>query len=641
MFSRYRADVDGLRAVAIVLVVLYHCGVPGLRNGFIGVDIFFVISGFVITAGLLGEIDRTDTVAVVRFWMRRALRLMPAATVMVLAILVAAPFVMTALDYPAVVSDAWAAVTYRSNFHFAGDGAGYFDQTKSPLLHTWSLAVEEQFYLLWPVFFLAMQRLWPRSRRALALAITSLTLMSFFVLMQSGDHRSVFYSPLTRAWEFGAGALVALLPVSGRLGSRAVGTICAVGGVAAVSVSLAVTDPSRFPSELTAVPVLGTVAVIAAGATPHRLVGRILRRGTLVRLGQLSYSWYLWHWPVLVLATHRAGSISWRLRLLLGVAALIPAWLTYSLLENPIRHNTRLRSSSGRSAIAIATCAVVAAATLSVASAHSRAQLDDPLLSALHEAENDHEAFTTECASLDARVVVAACAHGSREGSRRVLVLGDSHALQWLPALDPAARDLGLQLTLSVLGACPVIDARAADETPGCERRRENIPALIDTLQPDLVILAHSLGYLGSLVEPDDDAPEVSQTHVWESALFDFATSMRQRATPLLVLLDNPRYDRDPIDCIARSRDPQACSLTRHRAAEIVSASHEAETKALRRAQHGRWMDPLPLVCDAQICPLMTDGGIVTYHDTHHLTTRFTASLSSALTEELDKSLTS
>jgi peptidoglycan/LPS O-acetylase OafA/YrhL len=633
--AHYRADVDGLRAVAILLVVLYHCRVPGFHNGFVGVDVFFVISGFVITAGLLGEIDRTDRVHVLRFWARRVLRLMPAATLMILVVLLVGQRVYSALESPRLTSDAFAATLYRANFHFAGDGSGYFDQVApSPLLHTWSLAVEEQFYLFWPVLLLVVQRLWPRSRRALLVGVAALTVGSFVVLVSSHDHQTVFYSPLARAWEFGAGALVALTPTVRRSATRAWAMLGA-GAVGVIASALILVDPARFPSAFTALPVVGTAVLISAGARSGASMARLLGTRGLVRLGRLSYAWYLWHWPVLVFATHRSATMSWPYRALIGVAALVPAWLTHVLIENPIRHNRRLRESGRRTVVGIVTCAAVAAATLSMASVYDHTRLDDPLLSALRRAQSDHESFTAECASVEAPVLLEGCSHGDQNARELVLVLGDSHALQWLPALDPAARDLGLRLTLSVLGSCPAIDVRSADETPGCDERRAQIPALIDTLRPDLVVLAHSQGYLDTLVAPGDGPADISRPALWQTALADFATSLKARDIPLLVMLDTPRYGRDPLECAARRRDPQACSLTRSEAESNVALSHDSEIAALERAGYGEWMNPLPLLCDGNYCPLVTDSGVVTYHDEHHLTSTYTTTLSPALTREL------
>ena len=640
-FSPYRADIDGLRAVAIVLVVLYHCGVPGFRNGFLGVDIFFAISGFVITAGLLGEIERTDRVDVLRFWVRRGQRLLPAMTLTVLVVLVVGHWRFTALEYPSFLSDVWATTLYRSNFHFAADATGYFDQVDpSPLLHTWSLAVEEQFYLLWPLVFLLGNRMRPGSRSAIQRIVVLLTIGSLALFLASSDHHTTFYSPFTRAWEFGAGALVALLPKSPLRRPSTIGTrLLAAGGIAMTGFALTIAKPAHFPSEMTALPIAGTAALIAACADQRRLVARTLGRPLPVWLGKLSYSWYLWHWPLLVFVARGHPSMSWTLRLLVGGASLIPAWLTYALLENPIRRSTRLRISTGRTAIAVATCVVIAAASISVATTYSNAQLQDPTISALRFAQSDYEPFTDECGSVDPGVVLEGCSYGDLQSRRRLLLLGDSHALHWMPALDQAARELGLRLTLSVLASCPVVDAVYTEETSRCEERRAGVPALIDSLQPDVVILAHSLGYIGSIIEPKASATALTQAQMWETALFDFARSMKARQIPLLVVLDNPRYDDDPLTCIARSRDSHACSLTRDQAEAIVSDSHKAETNALQRAQYGRSINTLPLLCNAQTCPLITDDGVVTLHDTHHLTESYAASLSTAFVIELERAL--
>lgn len=292
----YRPDIDGLRAVAILLVVLFHAGVSGFVGGFVGVDMFFVISGFVITAGLLREYETSGRVGLLAFWGRRGRRLLPVATVMIVAVVAAGAFVYSPLSLPRLVDEAWATTLYRSNFHFDARSTNYFDHSaaRSPLLHTWSLSVEERFYLLWPVVVLAASRLLP-GRRRLGVVFAALGSVSFVMAARASRP---FFSPSARAYEFAIGALVAIVaPVAQRQLQRAsvARTLCAAGIVMVTTGLVTVDAGTRFPSMQTNLPVLGTALAIAGGSRRADPVARVLSLRPLLTIGKLSYSWYLWH----------------------------------------------------------------------------------------------------------------------------------------------------------------------------------------------------------------------------------------------------------------------------------------------------------------------------------------------------------
>ena len=311
-----RADIQGLRAVAVGLVVAYHAKVAGIPGGYVGVDVFYVISGFLITGLLLREVDRTGTVRLAAFYARRARRLLPAATVVIIATLAAAFVFLPPLRLAVIGTDAAAAALYVSNLRFAFQATDYLaaDSAQSPFLHFWSLAVEEQFYLVWPGLILLVTRRGSPSggRRvlppALAIAIVFAASLAAAVYLTPRMSNWAFYASPPRAFEFAAGALVALaVPRLARLG-RAPATALTMLGVALVALAAVRFDETTaFPGVAALLPVIGATLFIIGGTGATGPLERVWAVPVISRLGVLSYSLYLWHWPMLVLPEAVAG----------------------------------------------------------------------------------------------------------------------------------------------------------------------------------------------------------------------------------------------------------------------------------------------------------------------------------------------
>jgi peptidoglycan/LPS O-acetylase OafA/YrhL len=346
---RFRPDVQGLRAVAILLVVLFHAGIPGISGGYVGVDVFFVISGFVITGLLLREREVGGRTSFLNFYSRRARRIIPAASVVIIVTVIATYHYLGSLTgHDTAIDGQWAAV-FLANFHFAASQTNYLASQRPPsaLQNYWSLAVEEQFYIVYPTVFLVVASLVTRISLRIRLAILLVAVIvasyAFSIVFTSANPSSAFFSPLTRAWELALGGLIAVGSDRLRGLPRSLAAFLSWLGLAAiVTASVALTSASEYPGALVAIPVVGAALVIAAGTSqPAWGVEYLLRQKPFQLLGLISYSLYLWHWPILIIATQNRGATNlpvWDNVVLLLVATLV-ATLTYRVIENPVRHS--------------------------------------------------------------------------------------------------------------------------------------------------------------------------------------------------------------------------------------------------------------------------------------------------------------
>lgn len=372
--DQFRPDIEGMRAIAVGLVLLYHGFHAPFTGGFVGVDVFFVISGFLITNLLLHEKARTGGISVSRFYARRVRRILPAATLVVLATVFASYRWLGFIAGNEIAEDAkWAAV-FTANIHFGLLGTDYLGSKlpPSPLQHMWSLGVEEQFYLVWPGLFLVLVLLVKGARQRNALAISLPVIigvsMAWSVIQTRSNATWAYFSPLTRAWELALGALVAVLAtVAARVRPSwliELLSLCGLGGI--IVSALVLNSSTHYPGSAVILPVVSTALLIAAGcANPRTLVGRALAIRPMQWIGARSYSLYLWHWPFLIIAAENVGHDLSAMQnaglLLLAVAATA---ITYRLVENPVR---RARVLATRTKLTLAIGVVLVIVTVGTA----------------------------------------------------------------------------------------------------------------------------------------------------------------------------------------------------------------------------------------------------------------------------------
>jgi peptidoglycan/LPS O-acetylase OafA/YrhL len=379
-----RLDIQGLRAIAVLTVVGFHAGLP-IPGGFVGVDVFFVISGFVITSMLRREWAATGRIRFVRFYLRRFRRLTPALAVMVAVTLAIAALIFSPLGPQQNTADtALGTMLLVANWVIASNTGDYFDAPAeaNPLLNTWSLSVEEQFYLVFPAILLVgwlLARRAERGSRAPIVIVSAVTAASFAsaclnaagVLGSETTFLVGFYGPLSRAWEFGVGAILALLPNTARIGSARLTATVALGGAATLLASLwIISSETRFPGPWTLLPVLGTLVLIAAGSRSRGVITRLLAARPMVKIGDWSYSLYLWHWPLIVFATLLWPETAWAPAAAAAVS-FAPAIASYNWVEEPMRR-VRERTRRGNLALvgAVALPPIALAVTVSLIATH-------------------------------------------------------------------------------------------------------------------------------------------------------------------------------------------------------------------------------------------------------------------------------
>lgn len=632
-----------------------------MPGGFVGVDVFFVISGFLISSLLYREFDTTGRLDVARFYARRVRRLMPAAVVTIIVTVIASWFLVRTLRRITILTDAAWTGAYLANYHFAQGQVGYFgNDTPSPLVHFWSLAVEEQFYVVWPVLLLLTFVLGRGRRAALAalLAIVlGLSLWASIRLTREGS-LNAYYSLGTRAWELAIGAATALLVRSSRRGpGPATATVAAVAGLGLVAWSaLRLSEDSSFPGWVAAVPTVGTAMVIWAGSHRRGLpVERAMAPRPIRYFGDISYSLYLWHWPVIVLlATRYAGGQPPAVaRIAAAAGAVVLGGLSYAFIEQPTARWRTDRRAGVVVASGLTVSALVVVGSLAVAAqiptsssvivtptatGHTTVRLVDgqvlvdpsgpaqvpPAIPAnvrpkLVDLQNDlAEVFTRGC--FDAKPLV--CEGGDPVGTKTILLLGDSQIGHWWPAFDLAGKERHWRIRVIGLNGCPLgeIDVRR----PRCLPWRGAALVAARETHPDLLVFAnHAQGYRALLV-----GGPASLGTLWAPAVADALASVH--APRVLYLGQFPQQQQVPATCLAdHPLDPGACATSI--GDSVLADVAAAQRQAARRS--GAWyLDPRDLVCTQRDCPVVVED-VIGYRDASHLTRTYARSLTPQIAE--------
>ena len=661
---RFRSDIEGLRAVSILLVVAYHYAPALMTGGYIGVDVFFVISGYLITLSLidLRNADRTSLDGLATFWARRARRLLPNALLVLAVFSVVAFALLPDVALRRLGDDVTWAAAYSINWLFVLRSADYLrwgETGSSALLNYWSLAVEEQFYLAWPILLFAAL---PRDggqpsrlhrARVLAAALAILSLVYCLWLAQEKLTLGFFSSP-ARAWELLTGAWLACHAQSAGSSSQPVGAWAGMardglGLTAIFGAACMFTNDSPHPGALTLVPVLGSALLIApspgAAASPLR---RWLGSAPMRYVGARSYSVYLWHWPVLVLGRlWLPGDEVWATMLLLGSSWLL-AEAAFRFVETPARIHWRC-AARARSVLllvlAASTSVALLGASLRYVAAYSvRARwwpasaVAAPGLPSLQQLREDLPVIYANGCHLGVEAVVPAvhCRFGAGATAPTILLFGDSHAAQWAPALELVAAAHGHGLLAWTKSGCPSADvsvwnAAARGLYRECDTWREAVFRQVDGLKPSLIIVSNLIDEATVVVERGSgtELHGPAAAAAFEAGLVRTLQRLRASGAQVVVIRDTPRPRRGVVACLYLKADPRQCERTR-----IESmASVPLDVRAAAAAGVPLW-DFADWICDAQRCPVVVpDKDLVVYRDDDHLTASFVRTLAPALAQ--------
>jgi peptidoglycan/LPS O-acetylase OafA/YrhL len=702
----FRPDLEGLRAVAVVLVLLYHAAVPGFAGGYVGVDVFFVLSGFLITGLLLREVRRTGTISLPAFYARRARRLLPASALVLLVTVAASAVMLPPLRVPDVTADAASAALYVSNIRFAFQATDYLQSelAPSPILHFWSLSVEEQFYLFWPAILLLVARGRGDPGRRVALVAGAISVASFLLaLWLTGANQPwAFFSLPTRAWELGLGAFLAIGATQmARLPERPAAAL-AWAGLALVALSgVVLSTATPFPGLAALLPTVGSALVIAGGfRQPAFAPGRWLAMAIPRFLGRISYSLYLWHWPLLVLpAAALGGALPWWARGALVALAIVLAAATQRWVEDPLRHGRRIGTVPRRNlamagglsvAVAVASLGIGARAVGDLQGAGSAdlaaaerelsellaglesarpadasptgsprpdasggadtapslpatadREVPERLVPSLAESRSDQaRPYDDGCHAMPLEVESPACEYGDVGADRTIVLFGDSHALAWFPAVERFAEAEGWRLVVLTKSACQSVDV---DQWYGRLNRVYDEclawrSGAFDRIDRERpdVVVLTNHRQFAPVDAAGARLAGAARVEAWRAGMARTIERLREAAGTVVVIADTPRSSVDPPECL--SAHPESILACSTSVAEAADAAWLAEERAAAARGGAAFVDPTTWVCPSEPCPPVL-GSFLLYRDPAHLTTAFSATLADRLGAELDRAV--
>ena len=694
MTRTFRPEIQLLRAIAVLTVVVYHLNPNWLPGGYVGVDVFFVISGYLITAHMLRELESTGTLSLTQFWAARIRRILPAALVTIAVTALAAIVLLPLTQLKPLATQALASVFYVQNFVLARESVDYLAEGSipTPFQHFWSLSVEEQFYLVWPLLALGamlLARLLHRKGarllggfeantvfRWVVFAVFGILVAVSFVystqLVGAQDPRAYFLTA-ARVWELGIGGLLAVVLGDPRRFVHA-RKILALAGVAAImyaAVTYGAYTPA-FPGTSALIPVLGTAAVIAAGETRgFASLQPLIEFAPTQWLGNLSYSLYLWHFPVVVFYLARVGehpktpaAFAGLLALSLGLAVL-----SYRFVENPVRLNVRLKKKPRRAMVSGVTAMVLGAGVALVPQmayameterlgeeAAAVAQTESTSLGSGSMEKTGAETFITaddamtpQPADADKDVPeypgcvrvpneasddwTGDCVVANPEGSKTLVVVGDSHASQWVPALEETYKNSDWKIVTLLHNACPFNFAQRDFEKYGeldCTGPNHDTQQKILDMKPDRVFIANRA--------VNDYHNNGSEEFAGEQGYIDAWKPLVDAGIRITVMRPTPEFGDDKVipDCVALNMDdPNHCGISRQQGID------DQETgKAMQAAAHSlpgaEFVDMTDSFCYEDWCPVVV-GSVLMYRDNTHITATYMRTLGNNLAYTLDE----
>ena len=609
-------QIQGLRALAALLVTIFHARL--MPGGFIGVDIFYVISGYLITGLIIREIDKSGRLDLNLFYQRRIKRLLPTSVFVLFATAIVGMFVLPPIARDALGRDLFAAAAYISNYLFAWWQNDYqnLNATPSPFIHYWSLAVEEQFYVVWPIFILFLSRYGKKAILNGVAVVTALSLLLSIYQTQTSPIWA-FYSLPTRAWELGVGALLLFIPET-YLRNRYFPWLGVIGIALA---SFKFDETTAFPGINALLPVVATAILIGTIPIWPRFFNDLSNNRLAQWLGAISYPLYLWHWPALVLPSSALGRpLRIRERIFCILLTVVLAHLTSKFVEQPLRH----KNWSGKkvygffaatTAISLLAAILISSTASSIISVKGTNYRFD-----LNKVIERPVVYDDGCHVNYGETKSTACLYGEIGSKSKIVLYGDSHAAQWFPALEELAREKGFELISLTKSACPSVDVPRNDQgafkNSDCQKWRENSIKRIQEIKPDAVIVSSFQYFTTPSGYP-------SRSTWWNGGQRRLLGDLKGSSQNLIYISDTPHPLRDIPNCLA-SRDSHTCDSTEKTPNVIINGFKK--------------IDPTPWLCSS-FCPAIQDGYVV-YRDGSHISVEAALALKSKLEVALkDKGL--
>ena len=693
MVRKYRGEIQALRTIAVLAVVVYHINPDWLPGGFIGVDVFFVISGYLITAGLLRRVAEHGRISAADFWANRARRILPAATLTIITVTIASLFILPRSQFATLSLQAVASGFYVQNYALAQQSVDYLaaDSAPTPFQHFWSLSIEEQFYIFWPMLVVAAwhiaQRIrWAsptddiRHRRRVRVIATVLFFavvggsFAYSVYITAHNPTNAYFYTLSRVWELGVGGLLAVYLGDPVRFPRTRKWLALIGTLTIIACAFVYSGDIPFPGLTALVPVAATAAVITAGhTTGWGSPQRIFELWPVQRIGDWSYSMYLWHFPIIVFFETLAGRKATVLEaVIIVLASILIAGFSFYLFEKPILHSPTMRRSSPLT-LAGALIAVTAAVGIGTVP-HALVKMDEAKVAAaeaqvfappelntagefgpgfrslrttMYEPRYQNQPLKPGLGSIGENYPTFAgcgdvpalgtssdtrpCVTGDKNGTKTLVVAGDSHAVQWVPAFEEALSREGWKIVVIARENCPLnAELRTFEERRNgfvCSQAVPDMLGSIEQQEPDAVVITNR--------RYDDFAGGQSAAKRGYDAVFKRLTDELDSAK-IIALGDSPEAPdgENMADCVAAAGDDTStCDFPRPGPAE------EKSNKPLRAAAEAAgdgvdYADTLDAFCTESTCPAVI-GSRAVYRDSNHITVEYSKTLGTYITRDI------
>lgn len=638
---KYRADIDGLRAIAVSIVVAYHALFPGFTGGFVGVDVFFVISGFLITGLLFKEVEKTNSLNFLEFYSKRFKRLYPALVFLILILIVVWGFLF--LEVPGNTDLFIKSIRYSifgfGNIFFKNNTGGYFDlaSDEMPLLHFWSLGVEEQFYLVWPLLIFLSSKLAFKKfslEKKVVTALVTISVLSFVFtefLISSRLSKEAFYQMHARAWELGIGGLLYFLSKrNSKISSSATDFVSLFGLGLIFTCTYFFGTETRFPGVFAMVPVIGTCLLIFTGGSNNRLIDRFLCNPCVVRLGVLSYGWYLWHWPFLsMLKLYHLGetpSLFWRI--VAVILSLVFAQLSLSFIEKPVRFGAKINSFSPKKIIGGSVVLSSLIVLLSLQLRKLEQYVIPPEFAQISKYLNSLETKNYGCLGDEDSAKKKKCIIDFRKNAEdpEVFIWGDSHATAYFALFEELAKQETIRVSLvSNSDMSPLL---GVDDVYFMKR---NEPKLIGDMNNKIffnikkareknenvsvVLISRWTKYTGSKpISIKDDTTYLNPDKTIRGSLVELKIGFEKTIKSLkeigvkkiLVFLPTPEFKHKVVNCFkAEMCDTDAHFFESYRSEEVSILQDVAS-----KYDGIQFLDPMQTYCSEENCPQIVTNDI-------------------------------